>query len=97
MRRGAGRSRPPDPLNDAMRSLIRGPDRAGALVFLLMFGYLVVIPGSAVLYVAASFSGPSELTGKSSLYLEFASGSFVLAAICFLLSPPPEYSPSCAG
>jgi len=52
MQIGAGRSQTPDPFHEARKSLIRGPDRAGALAYLLMLGSLFVIPGCAVLYLA---------------------------------------------
>ena len=79
-----GGSQTPDPFHEARESLIRGPDRAGALAYLLMLGSLFVIPGCAVLYLVSSFSGPTDLTGESSVYFEFVSSSFVLAAISFL-------------
>ncbi len=84
MQRSAGRSRRADPFHEAGRSLIRGPDRAGALVFGLMLGSLSVIPGCAILYLVSSFSGPTDFTGESSVYFEFAISSFVLAAISFV-------------
>lgn len=94
MRSDAGRSRTPSPLHEvrrspdlvreAGRSLIRGPDRAGALAFILMFGWVSVSPGCAVLYLVSSFSGPTDIVGESSRYLELASGSFAGAAISFL-------------
>lgn len=84
MQTGEGRSQAPDPFREAMRSLIRGPDRAGALVFLLMIGWLVVIPGCAVLGLVSLFFGSTDLTDEYSVYLELASGSCVLAAISFL-------------
>ena len=84
MQIGAGRSQTPDPFHEARKSLIRGPDRAGALAYLLMLGSLFVVPGCAVLYLVSSFSGPTDLTGESSVYFEFVSSSFVLAAISFL-------------
>ena len=79
-----GGSQTPEPSHEAGKSLIRGPDRAGALAYLLMLGSLFVIPGCAVLYLVSSFSGPTDLTGESSVYFEFVSSSFVLAAISFL-------------
>jgi hypothetical protein len=79
-----GGSQAPDPFHEARKSLIRGPDRAGALAYLLMLGWLLTIPGAAVLYVVSSFSGPTDPTGESSVYFEFAIGNFVFAAICFL-------------
>jgi hypothetical protein len=83
-RREIGGSQTPDPLREAVRSLIRGPDRAGALAYLLMLVWLVIIPGDGVSYVVSSFSGPTGLLGESSVYFEFAIGNFVFAAICFL-------------
>lgn len=70
-----GGSQTPDkPFLEAGRSLIRGPDRAGALAYLLMLGSVFVLLGWGV----------TDVTGDSSAYFEAIPGSLVLSAICFL-------------